>query len=77
MSDLTYRCCIHCADDPVHDVGIDQHTLDCTTCNAERVRAGVLAEVERTIGMYGFRFSSREDHAEALAIVRAISRRSA
>lgn len=40
---------------------------------AEHTRKAVddaLAGVERAVGMYGFRFSSREDHGEALAIVR-------
>jgi hypothetical protein len=29
-----------------------------------------LEDHERTVGMSGFRFSSREDHAEALAMIR-------
>ena len=33
-SESVYPCCEHCADDPVHDVPKDGHTVDCLLCRA-------------------------------------------
>jgi hypothetical protein len=32
MAETTYPCCVHCADDVIHDVDLDDHTLPCPLC---------------------------------------------
>lgn len=47
-----YRCCDHCAEDPVHDLEPNQHAVRCTSCDRAEVRKAVdaaLLDVEEQI----------------------------
>jgi ribosomal protein S27AE len=44
---MTYACCEHCADDPVHDIAPEGHELPCTICKYSPAKTIDAAHLER------------------------------